>query len=279
MRNMTGMLKDFNELDKHRGYPLMRCNPLSNQRRPCASYSEIKERYHMTFPLDYNRTTSEWTPSLPSSYHHHPSSHTPFPISILITTLASFSLSRRLNEIKAKAITLRQRHMHRNSRNHTARIPTIPHPPDLFRPPTQAQHRNRRNLTRGLKAIAAHHLELSTVKSETDHGRRGLHDTDSIIDIQLPRGFWVQPDRDDDVETLLAHFRRCHPRGGTLRVDDAAAEVQRDVSDGEVREGHVRAVAAEGRKGPEVVGDVVGHIHIDAGSVLFRDRGDEDAGP
>jgi hypothetical protein len=181
-------------------------------------------------------------------------------------------------KIKAKAKTLRQRHMHRNSRSPTARIPAIPHPPDLFRPATQAQHRNRCNLTRGLKPIAARHLEISTVESETGHGRRGMHDTDSIIDVELPSGYLVQPDRDGDVKILLAHFRRCHPRGGALRVDDAAAVVQRDISDGEVREGHVRAAAMEGRKGPEVVADVVGHIHIDAGSVLFRDRGDEDAG-
>lgn len=36
-------------------------------------------------------------------------------------------------------------------------------------------------------------------------------------------------------------------------------------------------MAADGREGPEVVEDVVGHVDVYAGSVLFRHRGDEDA--
>lgn len=181
-------------------------------------------------------------------------------------------------KIKAKVKITRQRHIHRNSRNPTARIPTIPHPLDLLRLPTQPQHRNRGNLAGSLKPIAARHLKHPAVKIKTHHRRRSLHDTNTIIKIQLPCRLLVQSDSNDDGEILSAHFRRRHPGRDALGVDDAAAVVQRDVCDGEVREGHVGAVATDGREGPEVVEDVVGHVHVDACSVLFRHGADEDAG-
>lgn len=147
-------------------------------------------------------------------------------------------------------------------------------------PTTQIQSKegNLPNLQLGIIPITALNLERASIISELQARGPLLHETNSIIEVQLALCLAVSADGDDKLEIVLAERGGGHGALDALGDDGTATVVEGDVGGGEVLDEDGLALTLDAGVGVEVVEDVLGEVYGDGGGALFDDGADEDAG-
>jgi hypothetical protein len=111
------------------------------------------------------------------------------------------------------------------------RVPGSRH---LLRRPLDVQEPNARDFDLDLKR-GARHAQLSLLISHLRRGRRGLCDAHAVVDVQCASGRAVRTaGRDDKMEVLRAELRRRHRAFRAEWEYGTAADVKRDVGEGNV---------------------------------------------
>lgn len=143
---------------------------------------------------------------------------------------------------------------------------------------SQPKEGNLSNLHTRIIPVVSLNLEGLPVIHELQARRPLLHETDSIIEVQLARCLAVSADRDDELKIVLAE------RGGgqgtldALGYDGAAAVVEGNIRGAEVVDDDGLALALDAGVGEEVVEDVLGEVGGDGRGVLVDDGADKDTG-
>ena len=126
-----------------------------------------------------------------------------------------------------------------------------------------------------LDAQEPHTREINVNFKRARHGQLALHirhlrarrlilrDAHAVVDIQCACSRAVRSRRDDELECLRAQLRRRHRTHRAEREHGAAADVERDLGETDVREGDILGRAVDRRKRREVVETVLWEIDRD----------------